>query len=133
MKIWVVLIKMINWDKYYSIKACGRKCYVYIAYFSIDVAITNFYILHSHLSETSFHYMKDFRLNLATKLISSYNSWRHAGCLSISPVKNFARVTSHRNQTTNVTDVITAIRIKKIRKDTQWCCQDCSINVCHTS
>ena len=55
--------------QYYIIRACGRKCYVYIAYFSIDVAITNAYIFHCLLCEPSFHIMKDFHLNLATQLI----------------------------------------------------------------
>ena len=75
--------------QYYSIRARGQKCYMYIAYFCIDVVITNSYIFHSLLSEPSFRNLKDFRLNLATELIGSYNSRKRAGRPSILPAKKF--------------------------------------------
>ena len=79
-----MLIEMINCD---SIRARGQKCYVYIAYFSIDLAITNAYIFHCLLSEPSFHKLNDFHLNLATKLISLYNSTIYSLKLEISTVQ----------------------------------------------
>ena len=82
---------MINYDSTYSIRARGWKCYVYIAYFSIDLAITNAYIFHCLLSEPSFHNMNDFHLNLATKLISLYNSQKCTVCPSILPEQFFGQ------------------------------------------
>ena len=99
--------------QYYSIRACGQKCYKYIAYFSIDLAITNSYIFHSLLSESTFHNMKDFCLNLATQLIGLYHSRKHAVVPLYYLQNNFARVTSQRNQTINDTDVTTATPIRR--------------------
>ena len=79
-----MLIEMINCDSTYSNRARGWKCYVYIAYFSIDLAITNAYIFHCLFSKPSFHNINDFHLNLATKLISLYNSQKCTVCPSIT-------------------------------------------------
>ena len=98
--------------QYYSIRTRGRKCHMYIAYFYIDVVITNSYIFHSLLSEPRFCNMKDFRLNLEIEIIGSYNSRKCAGRPSILSAKKFSRVISHRNQTTNLAYVTIAIRIK---------------------
>ena len=59
--------------QYYNIRVCRQKYYLYIAYFSIGVTITNAYIFHCLLSEPTFYNMKDFYLNLATLVIASYN------------------------------------------------------------
>ena len=88
--------------QYYSIRACGQKCNLYIAYFSIDVAITNAYIFHCLFCELSFHNMKYFHLNLATKLISLYNSQKRTVHPSILPELFLARVTSHKNRMTTL-------------------------------
>ena len=118
--------------QYYSIRARGRKCYMYIAYFCIDVVITNSYIFHSLLSERSFCNLKDFRLNLATELIGSYNSQKRAGRPSILAAKKFCQ--SHFPEKPNDKRYRChyCYTYKKIRKDTQWYCKDCSIHLCHT-
>ena len=116
--------------EYYTIRARGRKCYMYIAYFCIDVVITNYYIFHSLLSEPSFRNIKDFRLNLATELIGSYNS---QNVLFIHPsillAKKFYFPQKPNDKCYQCHYCYT---YKKIRKDTQWYCQDCSIHLCHT-
>ena len=56
--------------------------------------------------------MRDFHLNLATQLIGSYNSQKHAACPYILPAKFFAIVSLNRNPTTNVTSVTTATPIR---------------------
>ena len=83
----------------YSTRARGRKYYRYIVYFSIDLAITKSYIFHSLLSKPTCHNMKDFRLNLETQLIGSYNSQKHAGHLSILPSKKFCHAESLLKET----------------------------------
>ena len=117
--------------QYYSIRAHQRKCYVYIYYFSIDVAITNAYIFHCLLCEPSFHNMKYFHLNLATQLIL-YNSQKCTVFPSILPETFFGQ--SHFLQKQNDKHYWShySYTYKKIRKYTQWCCQDCNIHLCHT-
>ena len=118
--------------QYYSIRARGRKCYKYIAYFSIDLAITNSYIFHSLLSEPTFRNLKDFCLNLATQLIGSYNSRKRAGRPSILPSKKFCQSHFPKKPNDKRYRCHYCYTYKKIRKDTQWYCEDCSIHLCHT-
>ena len=58
--------------QYYSIRLKGRKCYKYIWWFLVDLAITNAYILHKHDTSMSITSLKDFRVTLAKELIGSY-------------------------------------------------------------
>ncbi len=65
---------------YYSCRTKSKKFYKYVFMFLFDVAITNAYILYKHANaHPKLKNIKEFRLQLAKKLIAQYCSRRRAG------------------------------------------------------
>ena len=64
---------------YYSCLSKSRKFYKYIYHFLLDVTITNAYVLHCNHSHSPSSSVKEFRLQLANKLVGNYCSRRFPG------------------------------------------------------
>ena len=79
---------------YYRMRTKFRKFYMYIFSFVKDVAVTNSYILYKqHTPSPKLKSIKDFRLELATQLIGSYNlrklPGRHSYPSTTTPTHTF--------------------------------------------
>ena len=69
-----------NWG-YYKCPTKFRKFYMYVYSFLKDVCITNSYVLHKKYSPSrKFKRVRNFRLQLAIKLIGDYCSKKRPGC-----------------------------------------------------
>ena len=115
---------------YYKLRSKFRKFYMYIFNFLVDVAITNSYILYRQFADShQLKTVKEFRLKLASQLISSYSSRKLPGRRSFTvrplPLTHFPTKNQEgkRGKCKNC---------KPKRTDTPWFCATCKEWLCHT-
>ena len=119
--------------QYYHIRARGHKYYKYLFYFILDVIITNTFIFQKFLKEGVFNTIKDFRLHLASQLIGCYISRKRTGRPPLSlPPKKFCQQHFPRKHDGCRHKCYYCYNYLKIRKDTQWYCNECQMYLCHT-
>ena len=114
---------------YYRMRTKFRKFYMYIFTFIKDVAVTNSYILYKNHSPTpKLKSIKDFRLELATQLIGTYNSRKLPGRQSCSirplPLTHFPTKNQEGKRGR-------CKRCQPKRTDTPWFCTTCNEWLCH--
>ena len=123
---------------YFSCQTKCRKFYKYIFHFLLDIAITNAFILQKgHCISAPFKAIKEFRLQLASELISDYCSWRRAGCgsgvvrsLSLS-LRHFPTAIPEEDPNKRAQCCRCYSRSKK-SVYTSWYCPECKVWLCHT-
>ena len=84
-----------QYRQYYHVRTKSRKVYKYLFCFSLDVSITNSFILSSFAPTTmpfSHQHLKSFHLRLAEQLVGNYNSRKQLGHPSSRPVTHPAPV-----------------------------------------
>ena len=117
---------------YYGIKIKSQKFYKYLFFGSLDIAITNCYIMAKHIPGLN-KSVKDFRMALAKELIGDYHSRKRKGRHSTtSPTEkrpcqsHFPTKAEHRRNKCHY------CAQKKRRRETVWECRDCNVYLCHT-
>ena len=118
---------------YYGIKIKSHKFYKYLFFGSLDIAITNCYVLSRFLPDLKTKSLKDFRMALAKELIGEYNSRKRKGRrVANTPTKRFCpshfpTKADHRRNKCHYC----ACYLHK-RGETAWECTDCNVYLCHT-
>ena len=97
--------------QYYSIRACGQKCIVYIAYINKLFAIRNAYKFYCPFMNYHFSTWKTFISILQLNSLACTILENVLVFLLYYQQKRFTRITYHRNQTTIITNVTTALHL----------------------
>ena len=129
--------------KYYQLRLKSRKFCKYIFWFLFDVSIVNAYVLYTHYSTSTCSNFKQFRLELAKSLISTYNSrkravpWYSHHLLPPPPTRVALRHFPIKHKTTSQKGVsrcwyCSHVRKPPRRKETAWYCTDCGLHLCHS-
>ena len=116
--------------KYYGIRLKGRKCYKYIWWFLVDVAITNAFILNKNDTNMTLTSLKDFRVALAKELIGSYMSRKRRG----RQPNNSTHIqfsAAHYPKRSDVRRRCDLCLKSKQRHETTWYCDTCNVFLCH--
>ena len=121
---------------YYHVRLKNRKYYKYIFWFLFDVSITNSYVLfkEAHPQCSFGKHVINYRIELARRLIGDYNSRKRIyGCTTTHsghfPLK---KVCEEGQETQRLRGKCYYCSINKIRRDTQWYCNECQHFFCHT-
>ena len=117
--------------QYYSIRLKGRKCYNYIWWFIVDLAITNSYILHKYDTSITVTSLKDFRINLAKELIGTYNSRKRRGRHSERPANQVFNSSHFPKRSEFRRRCHFCLKRKMERHETIWYSETCQIHLCH--
>ena len=125
---------------YYKLRLKCKKNYKYIFWFTMDVAITNAFILYSNFCvpavSTESIKQKNFRLKLADELIGDYNSRKTMGrprvsTTTIPPPPPPMHQLSHfprKSDTKRRCVYCCYYRNPACRKESRWYCADCEGN-----
>ena len=116
--------------QYYSIRMKGRKCYKYVWWFLVDLAITNAFILTKHDSNMTLTSLKEFQVTLAKELIGSYSSRKRRGRQpdNTAPTPFSAAHFPKRSDVRRRCDLCLK---NKERHETTWYCDTCKVFLCH--
>lgn len=121
--------------QYYNVRTKSRKSYRYMFWFCVEVIIANTFILCRQYSNSTLT-MKNCRLELAKKLIGTYNSRRRVG-RPCTQQPSTLPVTQHFPQKLKKDGQTISRRCHHChdngrRKDTTWWCPQCEVNLCLT-
>lgn len=121
--------------QYYNVRTKSHKPYKYMFWFCIELCIANTFILCRQYSRPELD-MKTCRMELAKKLIGSYNSRKRAGRPS-SQQQTVQQQPMHFPKKIKKDGCTVSRRCQRcfekgIRKDTTWCCLQCGMNLCLT-
>ena len=118
---------------YYCVRLKSHKFYKYIFWFLFELTLANAYILHRYVPSTGhvYHQYVDFKSELAKQLIGNYNGRKVRGRPSSAihpsvPTLHFPMKAAKRSKCSH------CYRKGKQLKWTQWECQMCKKNLCHT-
>ena len=119
---------------YYLVRLKGRKFYMYIFWFLLDLGITNGFILCKHHTYLGVTTVKEFRSKLAKALVGSYCSRKRPGrpstTLTLTKFQLFEHYPTRGAEKAHRCHLCHSL-IKR-RRETVWRCMTCKKFLCHT-
>ncbi len=118
---------------YYNIRIKSKKFYKYLFFATLDVVITNSYILSKFFPDIKTKNLKDFRQALAKELIGQYNSRKRRGRPSLQQSmkhfcsSHFPTKAERRGNRCHFCAHYLGKRGETVRQ-----CKDCNLFLCHT-
>ena len=119
---------------YYAVRMKSTKNYKYIFWFLFDVTIVNTFILYSRVPAVGKKMtLKDFRAELAKKMIGNYNSRKYRGRPSVQALQSgTAKKMKLPHYPTRVTQGRCRYCSSTNGRTTTWYCSECQLRLCHT-
>ena len=120
---------------YYAVRTKSTKNYKYIFWFLFDVAIVNAFILYQRVPTVGKKLtLKEFRVELAKRMIGTYNSRKYRGRPTTREAQSGAR--RRRMKLPHYPTRATQGRCRHCSsthgRTTTWYCSECELRLCHT-